>query len=141
MNKSDVFTVINKNPTFYLATSENKKPHVRVITLFGADDNGIIFATGKHKAVYKELIGNPYVEMLFWIADEGTQIRISGSARLFEDMEIKKLIVEKFTFLKPWVEQEGYDQLAPFCLENAKAFVWTQEAEFNTKEYIILSTI
>jgi len=76
--------------------------------------------------------------LLFWIADEGTQIRISGTAKLFEDLEIKKLVVEKFTFLKPWVEQEGYDQLSPFCLENAKAFVWTQKAEFNPKEYIIL---
>ena len=138
MNKSDVFTFINGNPTFYLATSENKKPHVRVITLFRADDNGIIFATGKHKDVYKQLIANPYVELLFWNTDEGTQIRISGAAKLFEDSEIKKLVVEKFTFLKPWVEQEGYDQLAPFCLGNAKAFVWTQKAEFSPKEYIIL---
>lgn len=138
MNKSDVFTFINKNPTFYLATSENKKPHVRIITLFRADDNGIIFATGKHKDVYKQLIANPYVELLFWIAEEGTQIRINGAARLFEDLGIKKLVVDKFTFLKPWVEQEGYDQLAPFYLENAKAFVWTQKAEFNPKEYIIL---
>ena len=138
MNKSDVFTFINENPSFCLATSENKKPHVRVITLFRADDKGIIFATGKHKDVYKQLIANPYVELLFWIADEGTQVRISGAARPFEDLKIKKLVVEKFTFLKPWVEQEGYDQLAPFSLENAKAFVWTQEAEFNPKEYIIL---
>ena len=138
MNKSDVFTIINGNPTFSLATSKNKKPYVRVITLFRADDNGIIFATGKHKDVYKQLIANPNVELLFWIAEEGTQIRINGAAKLFEDLEIKKLVVEKFTFLKPWVEQEGYDQLAPFCLENAKAFVWTQKAEFNPKEYIIL---
>ena len=138
MNKSDVFTFINKNPAFFLATSENKKPHVRVITLFRADDNGIIFSTGKHKDVYKQLIANPYVELLFWIADEGTQIRISGAARLFEDLEITKLVVEKFAFLKPWVEQEGYEKLAPFYLENAKAFVWTQEAEFNPKQYINL---
>ena len=138
MNKSDVFTFINGNPTFCLATSENKKPHLRVITLFRADSNGIIFATGKHKDVYRQLIDNPYVELLFWIADKGTQIRISGIAKLLEDLEIKRLVVEKFTFLQPWVEQEGYDQLAPFCLENAKAFVWTQEAEFNPKEYIIL---
>jgi pyridoxamine 5'-phosphate oxidase len=138
MNKSDVFSFINGSPTFSLATSDNQKPHVRVITLFRADENGIIFATGKHKDVYQQLIANPYVELLFWIANEGTQIRISGTAKLFEDLDIKKLVVEKFSFLKPWVEQQGYDQLAPFCLENAKAFVWTQKAEFNPKEYIAL---
>lgn len=138
MNKNDVFTLINRNPTFSLSTSENKKPHVRVITLFRADDKGIIFATGKHKDVYKQLIANPYVELLFWISDEETQIRVSGAAKLFENLEIKKLVVEKFTFLKPWVEKEGYDKLATFCVENAKASVWTQKAEFNHKEYIIL---
>lgn len=138
MNKSDVFSFINGSPTFSLATSENQKPHVRVITLFRADENGIIFATGKHKDVYQQLIANPYVELLFWIANEGTQIRISGTAKLFEDLDIKKLVVEKFTFLKPWVEQQGYDQLAPFWLENAQAFVWTQKAEFHPKEYITL---
>ena len=80
----------------------------------------------------------PNIELLFWIADEGIQIRISGAAKLLEDLEMKKLVVEKFTFLKPWVEKEGYDMLSPFCIENAKAFVWTQKAEFNAKDYIIL---
>jgi uncharacterized pyridoxamine 5'-phosphate oxidase family protein len=138
MTKSDVFTLINENPVLSLATCENGKPHVRIITLFRADDNGIVFSTGKHKDVYKQLAANPTAELLFWIAEKGTQIRISGAATLFEDLETKKSLVEKFTFLKPWVKQEGYDQLALFCLENAKAFVWTQEAEFSPKEFIIL---
>ena len=138
MNKSDVFTIIRKNPTFFLATSENDKPHVRVITLFSADENGLIFATGKHKDLYKQLMANPQVELLFWIATEDTQIRICGTAKIFEDMETKKLVIKKFTFLKPWIEQEGYDQLAPFCIANAEAYVWKQKVEFNQKEYFSL---
>ena len=138
MNRSDVFTILNSNPIFFLATSENHKPHVRVITLFRADENGLIFATGKHKDIYQQLIANPYVELLFWIAHEDIQIRIGGTAKLFEDLETKKLVVEKFTFLKPWVEQEGYDQLAPFCIANAEAYIWTRKAELNQKEHISL---
>ena len=57
-----------------------------------------------------QLIANPHVELLFSCTDEVTQIRISGAAKLFEDLEIKKSVVDKFTFLKPWVKQEGYDQ-------------------------------
>ena len=138
MNKNEILKLINANPTFCLASSENNIPHVRIITLFRADENGVIFATGKHKDVYKQIVLNPKVEMHFWIPDIGTQIRIFGVAKQIEDLEIKKLIVEKFIFLKPWVEKEGYEQLAPFILENAKAFVWTQDVEFKSKEYIQL---
>ena len=130
--------MLNRNPIFFLATSENNKPHVRVITLFRADENGLIFATGKHKDIYQQLISNPHVELLFWIAHEDIQIRINGTAKIFEDLETKKLVVEKFTFLKPWVEQEGYDQLAPFCIAKAEAYIWAKKAEFSQKEHISL---
>ena len=83
---------------------------MRVSTLFRADDRGIIFATGKHKNFYKQLIANPHVELLFSCTGEETQISISGAVKLFENLEIKKSVVDKFTFLKPWVKQEGYDQ-------------------------------
>ena len=138
MNKNDVFTIIKRNPIFFLATSEKNKPHVRVITLFSADENGLIFATGKHKDLYNQLIANPQVELLFWIPAEDTQVRIRGTARIFEDLAIKKSVVEKFTFLKPWIEQEGYDQLAPFRVTNAEAYIWAKKAEFKQKEYIML---
>ncbi|MGD8291105.1 MAG: pyridoxamine 5'-phosphate oxidase family protein [Desulfobacterales bacterium] len=138
MNKEDVFTVIKKNPTFFLGTSENDTPHVRVITLFRADENGLIFATGKHKNLYRQLMGNPRVELLFWLARQDTQIRINGAAEPFEDLETKKLVVEKFTFLKPWIEKEGYDQLAPFCITNAEAYIWSKSAELKQKEYVRL---
>ena len=138
MNKEDVFATIRNNPTFFLGTSENDTPHVRVITLFRADENGIIFATGKHKNLYRQLMDNPRVELLFWLAKEDTQIRINGAAEPFEDLETKKLVIEKFTFLKPWVENHGYDQLVPFCIVNAEAYVWKKKAKFNQKEYIRL---
>lgn len=138
MNKNDVFKIIKNNPNFFLGTSESDKPHVRVITLFSADENGLVFATGKHKDLYKQLIANPRVELLFWLAHEDTQIRISGTAEPFEDLKTKKLVVEKFTFLKPWIEKEGYDQLAPFCIANAEAYIWAKKAEFKQKEYVRL---
>ena len=138
MNRNEIIELINANPTFCLASSENDIPHVRIITLVRADENGIIFSTGKRKDVYNQLVLNPQVEMHFWISDIGTQIRIIGAAKQIDDLQIKKLVVEKFTFLKHWVEKEGYEQLALFTLENAKAFVWTQEAEFKPKEYIKL---
>jgi uncharacterized pyridoxamine 5'-phosphate oxidase family protein len=76
--------------------------------------------------------------LLFWLARQDTQIRINGAAEPFEDLETKKLVVEKFTFLKPWIEKEGYDQLAPFCITNAEAYIWSKSAELKQKEYVRL---
>ena len=138
MTKEEVLEFINKNPVFSLATAEGNQPHVRIIMLYRADKDGIIFCTGRQKAVYKQLQANPAVEMCFYNADDGRQVRIEGTVELLDDLELKMQIVEQFTFLKPWVESEGYEVLIPFCLKNGKAVTWTMETNFDPKEYIQL---
>ncbi len=130
---------MRKNPECFLASSDGQKPRVRVITLFQADEKDIIFVTGKQKDLFKQLSSNPSVELLFWnTKQKGQQIRVCGSVELSDDLELKKKIVGKFTFLKPFVEKEGYDTLAPFYLKNGKAFVWKWEKELESKDYIDL---
>ena len=57
MTKEQIFELINgmQNPVMYVATSENGQPHVRGILLYSADENGIVFHTGKFKALHKIL--------------------------------------------------------------------------------------
>ncbi|MEW6586544.1 MAG: pyridoxamine 5'-phosphate oxidase family protein, partial [Nitrospirota bacterium] len=95
MNRNEIFAFLNANPVFHLATVEGDKPHVRGLLLYRADENGILFHTGKNKDLHKQLSANPNVEMSFNNNkfEELTQIRISGSAELDEDMELKKEIV------------------------------------------------
>lgn len=138
MDKDDILTFIRNNPVFFLATSEEGQPHGWIITVFQADENGIIFATGKKKDVYKQLRTNPLVELLFWDDEEQKQITITGSVEFSDELELKKRVVEKFKFLKPWVDKEGYDQLASFHLKDARAFVWTKEVDFDAKKYVHL---
>ena len=138
MTKEEILEFITQNPIFSLATSENSQPHVRVMMLYRADENGIIFTTGRNKAVYKQLQANPAVELCFYNADKGLQVRIEGIVEMLDDLELKMQIVEQFTFLKPWVESEGYEILIPFCLKNGKAVTWTMETNFDPKQYIQL---
>ncbi len=138
MTKEEVLEFVNQNPVFSLATVEGNQPHVRIIMLYKADKDGIIFCTGRQKAVYEQLQTNPAVEMCFYNADEGRQVRIEGTVELLDDLELKMQIVEQFTFLKPWVESEGYEVLIPFCLKNGKAVTWTMETNFDPKQYIQL---
>jgi uncharacterized pyridoxamine 5'-phosphate oxidase family protein len=138
MTKEEILEFITQNPVFNLATSENGQPHVRVMMLYRADENGIIFTTGRNKAVYKQLQANPAVELCFYNAEKGLQVRIEGTVEMLDDLELKMQVVEQFTFLKPWVESEGYEILIPFCLKNGRAVAWTMETNFEPKQYIQL---
>ncbi len=138
MTKSEILESINKNPVFFLATQDGEQPHVRGMMVVEADENGILFNTGKPKDVYRQLSANPLVELCFYNAEESKQIRISGKVELMDEMNVKEKVLEKFPFLKPLVEKEGYDVLAPYYLRNGKAVVWTVETNLAPKEYIEL---
>lgn len=59
MTKEEMFKIMNENMAFHLATSVDGQPHVRGMLLFRADENGIIFHTGKFKDLYEQLKKNP----------------------------------------------------------------------------------
>ena len=108
--------------------------------LFRSDENGIMFHTGKMKDLHKQLSSNPKVELCFNNYQDSIQVRIAGTVELVEDLELKKEIVASpgREFLKPWIEQMGYEPLAVYCLKNGKATVWTMETNFAPKSYIEL---
>lgn len=138
MNKTEILQFLTANPVFHLATVEGNKPHVRGMLLYRADENGIIFNTGKVKDMYKQLIENPNVEMSFTngIFENLIQVRISGTVEPLEDLELKKEIIEQRDFLKPWVEEVGYDAVAVFRLTKGTAVIWTMATNVAPKEFI-----
>lgn len=140
MNKNEILIFLNANPVFHLATIEGNKPHVRGLLLYRADEKGIVFHTGKMKDLHKQLTANPNVEMSFnnGKIDNLIQIRVSGKVELVEDMDLKKEIVQKREFLKPWVERDGYESLAVYRLKNGRAAIWTMKTNFAPKEFIEL---
>lgn len=138
MTREEVIEFAAKNPVCSIATIDGNRPRVRMIMLYQADGNGIIFCTGRPKDLNKQLQANPAAEMCFYNADEGRMVRIEGSAKSLDDLELKKKVVEKFTFLKPVVESRGYDVMVCYRLDNAKATTWTMETNFEPKQYIEL---
>ena len=136
MTKGEVIEFLNANPTCYLATSENNKPHVRAMRMYRADEKGIIFQTVDGKDLPKQLLQNPDVEVCFYSAEKGIQIRVSGKATVVEDSELKKEIAEKRPFLKPWIEKRGFDVMPVFRVVDCVAHMWTMEKNLSPKEYI-----
>ena len=140
MNKSEIFEFLNSNPAFHLATLDGGEPRVRGMLLYRADENGIMFNTGKMKDLHKQLTSNPRVEMCFSNNkfDDLVQIRISGQVELVEDLDLKKEVVQEREFLKPWVDKMGYDFLAVYRMRNGIATVWTMKTNFEPKELVYL---
>ncbi len=60
---------------------------------------------------------------------------IAGVAEIVEDMGLKKEIVEARPFMKPWVEEHGYDLLVVFRVTQCQAAVWTMATNFEPTHY------
>ena len=121
MDKKEILAFITKNPVAYLASVEGNKPHVRALGTYRADENGIIFSMQSDKNVYKQVTTNPEVECCYFA--EGVQVRVTGQLEPVADMDLKKEIAEARPFLKPGVEQNGWDYVGVFKVVNAKASV------------------
>ncbi len=138
MTKQEIVDFVKRNPIVYLATAEDKKPRVRGMMLYRVDEDGIIFHTGKTKDLQKQLERNPDVELCCFSQQENKQVRIAGKVEALKDEALKKEIVEKRPFLKPWIEERGLDFLTVWRIKGGVATIWTMETNLEPKEYIEL---
>ena len=133
--------MMNENPVMHLATvDENGYPRVRVILMFKASEDGIIFHTGTFKELYKQLMSNPNTELCFQC--NGTQVRVEGKFELDESDEVFEEIYNhpSRAFLRQWgkTKEEVKDFLKIFRLKSGKAHTWSMADNFKPKEYIDL---
>lgn len=136
MNKNEILTFISKNPMGCLATIDGKEARARFMDTFRADENGIIFYTGKIKSVFKQIEKNPLVEVCYFA--NGTQIRVRGKIEIVEDLNLKKEIVKKKSFLAPFYKKdEDYKQMGLLKLKG-KATVWSIQTMNEAQTFIDL---
>ena len=136
MTKQEIIDFISKNQACNLATVEGDKPHVRGILTYSVDEKGIVFHTGATKDLHKQIQKNPNVEMCFFNGASGLQVRVSGKLEMLDDMELKKEIVANRPFLKPWVDENGWEFLVVYRLTHGKATTWTMATNLAPKTYI-----
>lgn len=138
MTKQELFTMMNQNPAFHLATTEGDQPHVRGMLLYRADENGIIFHTASSKDLYGQIKSNPKAELCFQA--NGTQIRVMGQLEELADPALKEEIMNHPTrkFLQAWKELGVDHLLTVFCLKNGRATTWTMDSNFDEKVWINL---
>ena len=138
MTKEEMYKVMNENMAFHLATAVDGQPHVRGMLLFRADENGIIFHTGKFKDLYTQLSENKKVELCFNSPE--VQVRVYGEIEELHDEKIVEEIYAHPTrqFMRNWKEQGIDTELAVFRLKNGVATTWSMQTNFEKKEYVQL---
>ncbi|MFB3895486.1 MAG: pyridoxamine 5'-phosphate oxidase family protein [bacterium] len=140
MTKQEIIEFINTNQVCNLATVEGNQPRVRGMMTYQADETGIIFHTGNKKDLYQQLLKNPLVELCYFNPKTNMQIRVTGKAMIIDDLKLKQEIVEARPFMKPWVDQFGYELLIVFKVVDCIAQIWTFETNLALKEYIKLNS-
>jgi pyridoxamine 5'-phosphate oxidase len=118
-----------------MSTSADNEPFVRGLMLYKADEDGLIFSTFKQKDLYKQLQKNNRVEVCFYNADQGKQLRIHGSIEFVDDDDEKKEIIKKFRFLRAQVAKVGLDSFVVLRLAKGMVTTWTLATAFDEKIY------
>ncbi len=125
MTRDEVLTFVKANPVAFMATVEQGKPRVRAMQTALIEPAGLVFCTGVEKDVHRQLAAVGSVELAYWDAKNGIQVRVRGEMERVADAAVTKRIVDEvFTFLKPVVAQHGYEALGVFRLAKGTTVVW-----------------
>ena len=98
------------------ATCEGGLPKIRVFQIMKQDGTVLYFATSFKKAVYRQLLQNPDIEILSM--KDKISVRCSGKVNFHVDDNIKKWIFDNNSVLSRLYD--SYDQLAYFSMNIAE---------------------
>jgi uncharacterized pyridoxamine 5'-phosphate oxidase family protein len=129
----NILSFLNAHPIFFLATSVENQPRVRVMRLYRADRNGIIFNTSSAKSLHRQLQDNPFVELCFYDHEEGVQVRIRGKALPVDDPRVRNEMAQTAPALAPVIHAQVPDRLAIYRISQGTARVWKTDDDFIPK--------
>ena len=89
---NEVYELLRKAGTYFLATCEDGQPHVRPFGTADVYQGRLYFLTGKSKAVSRQLHINPRLELCAMV--EGSWLRVEGSAVEDDSREARAAILE-----------------------------------------------
>ena len=110
---------LNEAKVFFLATVDGDKPKNRPLGFHLLKDGKIYFGVGDHKDVYKQMMKNPYVEIVALV--ETDFLRYYGKAVFEDDYTLGESIVAGNEFLQGIYNDETGFKLGIFHLEEATA--------------------
>ena len=98
------------------ATSDGHLPKIRMFQIMKQEGTVLYFSTSAEKAVWKELMQNPNVEVLAYA--DNISVRCSGMVNFNVEDDVKRWIYDHNSVLSRLYS--NYDQLVYFCLPIAE---------------------
>ena len=98
------------------ATCEGNLPKIRIFQIMKQEGMLLYFSTSAEKAVWKELMQNPNVELLAYA--DNISVRCSGMVNFDVEDDVKRWIYDNNPVLPRLYS--SYDQLVYFCLPIAE---------------------
>jgi uncharacterized pyridoxamine 5'-phosphate oxidase family protein len=109
-----------KSKVCFLATIDEDKPRCRAFGFMLAEGSKFYFCTSKEKAVYKQLVKNPYIELCSMASDMST-LRLSGKVVFDDDANMKKKIMEGNPIVKSIYESPDNPVFEIFYLDSPES--------------------
>lgn len=94
----EVFELLKKIGTYYLATVDGDKPRVRPFGTVDLYNGKLYIQTGKKKDVSKQIEKNPNVELCAFL--DGVWVRVAGKLVNDDSREAKKHMLDNYPNLR-----------------------------------------
>ena len=118
---SRIHDFLNEAGVFYLATEDGDQAKVRPLGAH-VDVNGKeYFTVGDFKAVYRQMVANPLVEIVAFTPKDMKWLRYTGRAVFEENREAEEKIFESLPHLRQAYSPESGHKMMIFSLEDATA--------------------
>ena len=123
-----VVEFLKQAQTYYLATMEGDQPRVRPFGTVNVFEGRLYIQTGKAKAVSRQIMANPKVELCAF--KDGRWLRIAGTLVEDDRFEAKKAMLDAYPHLRRmYDENDGNTQVLYFTDATATFSSFTEPAE------------
>lgn len=118
----EVFELLKKIGTYYLATVDGDKPKVRPFGTVDLYNGKLYIQTGKKKDVSKQIEKNPNVELCAF--QDGVWVRVSGKLVNDDSREAKKHMLDNYPNLRGMYNEDD-DNTQVLYFEDGVATIYS----------------
>ena len=120
---SRIHEFLDEAGVFFLATEDGKQPKVRPLGAHIEMNGKEYFTVGDFKAVYRQMIDNPLVEISAFTPKDRKWLRYTGKAVFEDNKAVQEKVFEALPHLRQAYSEESGHKMMIFTLEDATAHI------------------
>ena len=124
---SRIHEFLDEAGLFYLATEDGKQPKVRPLGAHIDHEGKEYFTVGDFKAVYRQMVENPLVEIVAFTPADRKWLRYTGKAVFEDNREVEEKVFTALPHLRAVYNEETGNKMMIFRLEDSVARIYDME--------------